>query len=224
MYPDSRLYSQYGNTLKAGLGFGSNVYNSRNNGQWGVVDTVKYKPRGRAPFGFGSENQDGFTELNRGPRSGGFRHQKPFGPTVTIAVKGQALPSAGKQENSVLPDKSQFNQENFPTTYKDAKFFVIKSYSEDDVHKSIKYNVWASTPNGNKKLDAGYQEAQEKPTECPVFLFFSVSIFFLRNSVSMLILHLIMHSSFSIYIDLKLVLLGKYKWPICWYCRNGWSC
>jgi hypothetical protein len=188
------------------------------------VDTVKYKPRGRAPFGFGSENQDGFTELNRGPRSGGFRHQKPFGPTVTIAVKGQALPSAGKQENSVLPDKSQFNQENFPTTYKDAKFFVIKSYSEDDVHKSIKYNVWASTPNGNKKLDAGYREAQEKPTECPVFLFFSVSIFFLRNSVSMLILHLIMHSSFSIYIDLKLVLLGKYKWPICWYCRNGWSC
>uniref|UniRef100_A0ACD6A7R4 Uncharacterized protein n=1 Tax=Avena sativa TaxID=4498 RepID=A0ACD6A7R4_AVESA len=175
IYPDSRLYGQYGNTLKAGLGFGSNVYNSRNNGQWGVVDTVKYKPRGRAPFGFGSENQDGFTELNRGPRSGGFRHQKPFGPTVTIAVKGQALPSAGKQENSVLPDKTQFNQESFCATYRDAKFFVIKSYSEDDVHKSIKYNVWASTPNGNKKLDAGYREAQEKTSECPVFLFFSVN-------------------------------------------------
>uniref|UniRef100_N1QSK2 YTH domain-containing family protein n=1 Tax=Aegilops tauschii TaxID=37682 RepID=N1QSK2_AEGTA len=178
MYPDSRLYGQYGqygNTLKAGLGFGSNVYNSRNNGQWGVVDTVKYKPRNRATFGFGSENQDGFTELNRGPRSGGFRHQKPFGPTVTIAVKGQVLPSAGKQDNSVLPDKSQFNQEGFSATYKDAKFFVIKSYSEDDVHKSIKYNVWASTPNGNKKLDAGYREAQEKSSECPVFLFFSVN-------------------------------------------------
>ncbi|XP_039828567.1 YTH domain-containing protein ECT4-like isoform X2 [Panicum virgatum] len=176
IYPDNRLfgqYGQYGNTLKGGLGFGSNVYNSRNNGRWGVVDT-KYKPRGRAPFGFGGENQDGFTELNRGPRSGGFKHQKQFGPTVTIAVKGQALPSAGKQ-NSALPDKGQYNQEGFPVAYKDAKFFVIKSYSEDDVHKSIKYNVWASTPNGNKKLDAGYREAQEKSSDCPVFLFFSVN-------------------------------------------------
>ncbi|TVU45040.1 hypothetical protein EJB05_04509 [Eragrostis curvula] len=177
MYPDSRLYGhygQYGNTLKGGLGFGSNVYNSRNNARWGIVDT-KYKPRGRAAFGFGSENQDGFTELNRGPRSGGFKHQKQFGPTVTIAVKGQAIPSVGKQENSVLLDKSQFNQDGFPVTYKDAKFFVIKSYSEDDVHKSIKYNVWASTPNGNKKLDSGYREAQEKAGDCPVFLFFSVN-------------------------------------------------
>ncbi|RLN39513.1 YTH domain-containing family protein 2-like isoform X1 [Panicum miliaceum] len=176
MYPDNRLfgqYGQYGNTLKGGLGFGSNVYNSRNNGRWGVVDT-KYKPRGRALFGFGGENQDGFTELNRGPRSGGLKHQKQFGPTVTIAVKGQALPSAGKQ-NSALPDKGQYNQEGFPVAYKDAKFFVIKSYSEDDVHKSIKYNVWASTPNGNKKLDAGYREAQEKSSDCPVFLFFSVN-------------------------------------------------
>ncbi|KAL5211070.1 hypothetical protein ABZP36_006693 [Zizania latifolia] len=177
MYPDSRLYGQYGqygNTLKTGLGFGSNMYNSRNNGRWGIVDT-KYKPRGRASFGFSSENQDGFTELNRGPRSGGFRHQKPFGPAVTIAVKGQAVPSVGKQDNSVIPDKGQFNQEGFPVTYKDAKFFVIKSYSEDDVHKSIKYNVWASTPNGNKKLDVGYRESQEKSSECPVFLFFSVN-------------------------------------------------
>ncbi|KAL5217063.1 hypothetical protein ABZP36_017747 [Zizania latifolia] len=177
MYPDSRLYGQYGqygNMLKTGLGFGSNMYNSGNNGRWGIVDT-KYKPRGRASFGFGSENQDGFTELNRGPRSGGFKNQKPFGPAVTIAVKGQALPSVGKQENSVIPDKGQFNQEGFPVTYKDAKFFVIKSYSEDDVHKSIKYNVWASTPNGNKKLDAGYREAQEKSSKCPVFLLFSVN-------------------------------------------------
>ena len=187
MYPDNRLfgqYGQYGNTLKGGLGFGSNVYNSRNNGRWGVVDT-KYKPRGRAPFGFGGENQDGFTELNRGPRSGGFKHQKQFGPTVTIAVKGQALPSPGKQ-NSTLPDKGQYNQEGFPVAYKDAKFFVIKSYSEDDVHKSIKYNVWASTPNGNKKLDAGYREAQEKSSDCPVFLFFSVSLLHVSLSLPVL--------------------------------------
>lgn len=60
--------------------------------------------------------------------------------------------------------------------YADAKLFVIKAYSEDDIHKSIKYNVWASTGYGNKKLDAGYQEAQGKAGGCPVLLFFSVSI------------------------------------------------
>ncbi|KAF7067662.1 hypothetical protein CFC21_073521 [Triticum aestivum] len=180
---DGPVYSNgHQRSIASSTSYGSNSSSAKNqshrpttNLMWGVVDTVKYKPRNRATFGFGSENQDGFTELNRGPRSGGFRHQKPFGPTVTIAVKGQVLPSAGKQENSVLPDKSQFNQEGFSATYKDAKFFVIKSYSEDDVHKSIKYNVWASTPNGNKKLDAGYREAQEKSSECPVFLFFSVN-------------------------------------------------
>ena len=63
---------------------------------------------------------------------------------------------------------------DFATDYKDAKFFVIKSYSEDNVHKSIKYGVWASTPNGNKKLDAAYREAKENHGTCPIFLLFSV--------------------------------------------------
>ncbi|KAI5429838.1 hypothetical protein KIW84_034429 [Lathyrus oleraceus] len=47
--------------------------------------------------------------------------------------------------------------------------------SEGDIHKSMKYNVWTSTPNGNKKLDATYQEAKEKPGDCPIFLLFSVN-------------------------------------------------
>ena len=48
---------------------------------------------------------------------------------------------------------------------------MIKSYSEDDVHKSIKYAVWASTDTGNKRLDAGYRENGGKG---PIYLFFSV--------------------------------------------------
>lgn len=35
--------------------------------------------------------------------------------------------------------------------------------------------VWASTFNGNKKLDAAYHESKEKPGDCPVFLLFSVN-------------------------------------------------
>ncbi|KAL0676113.1 hypothetical protein Bca4012_004094 [Brassica carinata] len=54
-----------------------------------------------------------------------------------------------------------------------SSLFIIKSYSEDDVHKSIKYNVWASTSNANKKLDARPKDEKEQP--CPVFLLFSVN-------------------------------------------------
>ncbi|CAN6829332.1 unnamed protein product [Brassica oleracea] len=54
--------------------------------------------------------------------------------------------------------------------------FVIKSYSEDDIHKSIKYNVWSSTSNGNKKLNTAYNEAAGDKSSCPVFLIFSVSV------------------------------------------------
>ena len=75
--------------------------------------------------------------------------------------------------------RDQYNLPSFETKYEEAMFFVIKSYSEDDIHKSIKYSVWSSTLNGNKKLDSAYQESQKKVAEkggtCPVFLFFSVN-------------------------------------------------
>jgi YTH domain-containing family protein len=72
----------------------------------------------------------------------------------------------------------QFNRDEFPVDHPNAKFYVIKSYSEDDAHKSIKYGVWSSTPNGNRRLDAAYMDAQRGSSGnskgCPVFLFFSV--------------------------------------------------
>ncbi|XP_022147617.1 uncharacterized protein LOC111016499 isoform X2 [Momordica charantia] len=179
MYPN-KLYGQFGNTVRSGVGFASHGYDSRSNGRvWLAVDN-KYKPRGRngGYYGYGNENMDGLNELNRGPRAKGSKNQKGFVPSV-LAVKGQFLPTNATEEEEKdkvsTPDRDQYNKADFPEEYSEAKFFVIKSYSEDDVHKSIKYNVWASTPNGNKKLDAAYQEAQEKPNGCPVFLFFSVN-------------------------------------------------
>ncbi|CAN8291121.1 unnamed protein product [Cochlearia groenlandica] len=68
-----------------------------------------------------------------------------------------------------------FCQQDLLFQFREAKFFVIKSYSEDNVHKSVKYCVWASTKNGNKKLDAAYREAKKKDVACPVFLLFSVN-------------------------------------------------
>ncbi|GAV64910.1 YTH domain-containing protein [Cephalotus follicularis] len=163
-YPN-KLYDQYGNAVRSGLGYGRG---------WSAIDG-KSKPKGRA---FGNEH-DGYTEMNRGPRSKGTKNLRGAAP-ITLAVKGQDLPSIemtaeDKDKMSVISEREQYNREDFPEDYSDAKFFIIKSYSEDDVHKSIKYNVWTSTVNGNKKLDAAYQEAQQKSGGCPVFLFFSVN-------------------------------------------------
>jgi hypothetical protein len=52
-----------------------------------------------------------------------------------------------------------------------SKFFVIKSFSEEDVHKSIKYGVWSSSKNGNLTLTNAYNITLEKNGN--VYLFFS---------------------------------------------------
>ena len=52
-----------------------------------------------------------------------------------------------------------------------SKFFVIKSFSEEDVHKSIKYGVWSSSKNGNLTLSNSFKLTKEKNGN--VYLFFS---------------------------------------------------
>ncbi|CAH8455152.1 unnamed protein product [Dicrocoelium dendriticum] len=64
------------------------------------------------------------------------------------------------------------NPTTFDTNIEKARFFVIKSFSEDDIHRSIKYAVWCSTELGNKKLDAAFVAANN---QFPIYLFFSVN-------------------------------------------------
>lgn len=135
--------------------------NCRPNGRvWNVND--RNKPRDQC-------NRNGefeaLPEITRGPRS---------------YTKSTPSDSAGEKEELGFSVRSdQYNLQDFKTDYESAKFYIIKSYSEDDVHKSIKYDVWSSTPNGNKKLDAAFRDAEakanEKSSRCPIFLFFSVS-------------------------------------------------
>lgn len=54
-----------------------------------------------------------------------------------------------------------------------ARFFVIKSYSEDDIHRSIKYEIWCSTEHGNKRLDQAFHEREKEGGV--VYLLFSVN-------------------------------------------------
>jgi len=84
----------------------------------------------------------------------------PTGQVQKPPVKGTQEPRAPQ-----LPTHIDLN----PTS---ARFFVIKSYQEDDIHKSIKYNIWASTDSGNRRLDAAYKESHMKG---PIYLFFSVN-------------------------------------------------
>jgi hypothetical protein len=53
------------------------------------------------------------------------------------------------------------------------KFYVIKSFTEEDIHKSIKYSCWSSTREGNKKLNNAFDEATTKGSN--VYLFFSMN-------------------------------------------------
>ncbi|KAF5444395.1 hypothetical protein F2P56_036877 [Juglans regia] len=135
--------------------------NYRPNGRAGNLND-RYKSRDKYNW---TGELEALTELTRGPRA---------------HAKSSPLDSSGEKEAfgfSVRRD--QYNLDDFQTDYENAKFYIIKSYSEDDIHKSIKYDVWSSTPNGNKKLDATFRDAEAKATEkssrCPIFLFFSVN-------------------------------------------------
>ena len=218
----NRIYPNklYGNNYGSSGRYGSSGYDSRTNGR-GWVNTTdnRYRSWGRGNgYFYGNENNgDGLNELNRGPRAKGTKNQKD-NSEESLEVKEQTgasdVAETVETENTcIVPDREQYNKEDFPVDYENAMFFVIKSYSEDDVHKSIKYNVWASTPNGNKKLAAAYQEAQQKPGGCPIFLFFSVCILSL-NAVLFYTSYLMILSHTHLFYCFP----GQCKWTICWAC------
>ena len=35
-------------------------------------------------------------------------------------------------------------------------FFIIKSFTEEDVHKAVKYGIWSSTAAGNQILNKAF--------------------------------------------------------------------
>ncbi|CAO2207558.1 unnamed protein product [Urochloa humidicola] len=103
-----------------------------------------------------------------------FLNEQSRGPRATKPKK-QPEGDSKDEKASAGVGRELYNSPDFVTEYTNARFFIIKSYSEDNVHKSVKYGVWASTTNGNKKLDVAYREAKEKEEDCPIFLLFSVN-------------------------------------------------
>ncbi|XP_063223922.1 YTH domain-containing family protein 1 isoform X2 [Bacillus rossius redtenbacheri] len=93
----------------------------------------------------------------------------PPGPGVMVPTPMPSHPVLDE-----LRVKNNYNPPDFDLSAKGARFFVIKSYSEDDIHRSIKYEIWCSTEHGNKRLDQAFRERESKGGG-PVFLFFSVN-------------------------------------------------
>ncbi|XP_057980558.1 YTH domain-containing protein ECT4-like [Malania oleifera] len=133
-----------------------------------IVDKGRRRERDCDSVYTSFDSHDIASDRNRGPRASKLKGK---------GTAEQGLSSGiSKNDASMFGAKRDFyNRPDFVTHYESAKFFIIKSFSEDNVHKSIKYGVWASTPHGNGKLDAAFSEAKEIKGSCPVFLLFSVN-------------------------------------------------
>ncbi|CAH2221716.1 YTH domain-containing family 2 isoform X1 [Pelobates cultripes] len=107
-------------------------------------------------------------------------HSGPHIPTRWSAPRNrgseQAQPSSTSTEPHPFLEKlrsiNNYNPKDFDCSPKLGRVFIVKSYSEDDIHRSIKYNIWCSTEHGNKRLDAAYRSLNGKG---PVYLLFSVN-------------------------------------------------
>ncbi|KAM4563324.1 LOW QUALITY PROTEIN: YTH domain-containing family protein 1-like [Odontesthes bonariensis] len=88
---------------------------------------------------------------------------------------GGMPPELGLDSHPVLEKlraAHSYNPKEFDWNLKNGRVFIIKSYSEDDIHRSIKYSIWCSTEHGNKRLDSAYRGMNSKG---PVYLLFSVN-------------------------------------------------
>ncbi|GAA5915657.1 hypothetical protein JCM8208_005908 [Rhodotorula glutinis] len=89
-----------------------------------------------------------------------------------LGLDAQDAPAETPIDVNSLVAKKGYNPPVFDLKPHNARFFVIKSYTEEDVHKSLKYEIWASTDLGNKRLDRAFRESADKG---PIYLFFSVN-------------------------------------------------
>ncbi|XP_027517068.1 LOW QUALITY PROTEIN: YTH domain-containing family protein 2 [Corapipo altera] len=105
-------------------------------------------------------------------RGSGFGQNGVDGNGVGTAQASSGSPSEPHPVLEKLRSINNYNPKDFDWNPKHGRVFIIKSYSEDDIHRSIKYNIWCSTEHGNKRLDAAYRSMNGKG---PVYLLFSVN-------------------------------------------------
>ncbi len=147
-----------------------------------VVPANRKSGNGRSGNG---NNQSGRNQGQSG--SGGSGSQsgssKGMGSVSRRTIQNQhspGTPGGGDSKGSKPSTQSELvgklRAEKNPTeltmNINNARFFVIKSYAEDDIHRSIKYSIWTSTEHGNRRLDQAYRELKGKGG---IYLFYSVN-------------------------------------------------
>lgn len=126
-----------------------------------------YENKGGHPLG---TNSTGVAPSNQGPRAA-----RATANGVGTGNSGSVPGGPATKSHPVLDtlrSVNEYNPKTFDLNPKNAKFFVIKSFSEDDIHRSIKYEIWCSTDHGNKRLDAAFRAQNSKG---PIYLLFSVN-------------------------------------------------
>ncbi|XP_019724065.1 YTH domain-containing family protein 1-like isoform X2 [Hippocampus comes] len=135
----------------------------QNHGQPPQAQTRWVAPRNRNQvYGQGGPSHDGSGMM-------GLLGSASCGPQ-TCASQGPGGESHPVLEK--LRASHSYNPKDFEWNLKNGRVFIIKSYSEDDIHRSIKYSIWCSTEHGNKRLDSAFRAMNGKG---PVYLLFSVN-------------------------------------------------
>lgn len=103
------------------------------------------------------------------------RHVPPP-PIIMTSPPPQVLasPVEEKPKRQIIDElkmKNHYNPAEYSNPPEGSRFFVIKSYSEDDIHRSIKYEIWCSTDHGNRRLDQAFSSSEKKK----IFLLYSVN-------------------------------------------------
>lgn len=95
----------------------------------------------------------------------------PVIPDTSKVVTSSVENKPKRQIIDELKMKNHYNPAEYSNPSEGSRFFVIKSYSEDDIHRSIKYEIWCSTDHGNRRLDQAFSSSDKKK----IFLLFSVN-------------------------------------------------
>lgn len=75
--------------------------------------------------------------------------------------------------HEALPHLKSINSLDFDVSkVGNAYFFIVRSTNDDDIHKAIKYQIWASSVKNNQILNEAYKQATAQGQK--VYLFFSV--------------------------------------------------
>lgn len=163
---------------------------------WAAVAGQPAKPKPlrsqqpqKGPVQLQAASKPSYASQNGNPgKSGGSKQQQQQGNSGRLnrqnhSSNGQsdnasdANPGIPKDCSKLLRDlwtKNNFNPKESNMDFRNARFFIIKSYSEDDIFRSIKYSIWTSTEHGNRRLNEAYKE-QSKIGNAPIYLLFSVN-------------------------------------------------